>query len=622
MLKFQQTGRYKILLVQITNKNFGDSVIADNTRALLRKAFPYHLRERYDILDYSIQTEDLAQVSYVDAIVFAGGGLVKFRQENLYRQVSELIMEAQKCQIPVFLNAVGVEGYDAEDERCRMLVEALNQPCVKAISVRDDVECLTQYYLRESKARVKAVFDPAVWSEKTYHIPEKKRKNQKCIGLGIARDTLFADYGIPSVEREFMRNLWIDIVDLLEKRGYDWKIFTNGLDQDEKFAQDILVEIGHGEKCEQPINAKALVDEIAEMDGLIACRMHSNIIAYSLGIPSIGLVWNAKMVMWGEKCGYAERYLPYTELKASRVVDALEDALKENTRKPSWTKKYSTYWEIRHFVRKYCKPREREKISLNPQRHMAAAALGGCDFKYKNMNTLPQMWDSLKRGYRILELDVRFSADEQLVCVNGWKEGTKRALGDSETDGEMDVEEFSRSKYYHYFPTCTFEGFIQEFSTLPEKYKGIRLILDVGKPKTALLDAFYGQLTDVLRKYHIPEQNIIVRMQRERDITAFERQNYFCRMSYFISQETAETGTESEQFEKIVRFCKKKKIRIISMTEKTWTIELQESLSRQKFKVMVLSYTKAGDIIEAMQGGAEFAASHYYGVDYVNKLLS
>ena len=99
-----QKSRCKILLVQITNKNFGDSVIADNTRFLLKRAISPFLRDCVDILDYSIQTEDPAQAACVDAIVFAGGGLVKFRQENLYRQVAELIIEAEKHHIPVFLN--------------------------------------------------------------------------------------------------------------------------------------------------------------------------------------------------------------------------------------------------------------------------------------------------------------------------------------------------------------------------------------------------------------------------------------------------------------------------------------------------------------------------------------
>lgn len=617
-----QKSRCKILLVQITNKNFGDSVIADNTRFLLKRAISPFLRDCVDILDYSIQTEDPAQAACVDAIVFAGGGLVKFRQENLYRQVAELIIEAEKHHIPVFLNAVGVEDYDAGDERCKMLEEALNQPCVKAISVRDDIDCLKKHYLHEKTARVRAVYDPAIWSGNTYHIEQKKgTAGGKYIGLGIARDALFADYGIPSVNHEFLLKLWKDIAILLESRGYEWKIFTNGLDQDERFAEEVLQEIGHGQKCVQPFNASALVNEISKMDGMIACRMHSNIIAYALGIPSIGLVWNDKMVFWGEKCGYPERFLTYFDFKAEKVVDALENALKETTRRPSPLKKRITYREIRLFMKKFCKPKKRQENRLNPKKHMVAAALGGCDFRYKNLNSIPQMWDSLQKGYRLLELDVRFSSDEQLVCVNGWKEGTKKALGMEPQEGEIDVKKFLDSQYYRHFPTCTFEQFLEVFSHILEEYRDTKLILDVGKPKTVLLDSFYGQLAAALQKYDIPEENIMVRMQRERDIEAFQRQNYRGKMVYFMPEETAKKGEKSAQYQHILDFCKKKKISIISMTEKTWTEKIQKNLKRQGLQTMVFTYTKAGDILTALRAGADFVASHYYDAAYVNKLL-
>ena len=57
------------------------------------------------------------------------------------------------------------------------------------------------------------------------------------------------------------------------------------------------------------------------------------------------------------------------------------------------------------------------------------------------------------------------------------------------------------------------------------------------------------------------------------------------------------------------------------MTDKTWTKELQEKLKSQGFQTMILSYTRAGDVIEAVQAGADLVASHYYGVDYLEKML-
>ena len=51
----------------------------------------------------------------------AGGGLIKFKRENFWQYVPEIIDVAQEQDIPVFLNAVGVEGFDGSDERCLKL---------------------------------------------------------------------------------------------------------------------------------------------------------------------------------------------------------------------------------------------------------------------------------------------------------------------------------------------------------------------------------------------------------------------------------------------------------------------------------------------------------------------
>lgn len=619
-LKMSRENKIKILLVRITNRNFGDSVIADNTRYLIEHSLPYFSRKRYEIFDYAINTEDLAQIKYVDAIIFAGGGLIKFRQEQLYRQVSEIIMEAQKYEIPVMLNAVGVEGYDGNDPRCLQLENALKQPCVKVISVRDDVGGLKENYSLHPSTRIRSVFDPAIWSEKTYQTILKKRKNKGYIGLGIARETLFCDYGIPSIDRNYLMNLWKNIALQLEERGYQWKIFTNGLEQDERFAKDVLDEIGHGEMLLQPLNASMLVSTIGEMQGMIACRMHSNIIAYALKIPSVGLVWNDKMRFWGEKIGYPERFIDEKNLQAEGIVDTLEHCFMVKQRKPSWKQRHSTEHEIKWFIYKFTRLLSKQySVIDNLEDHIVATALGGYEFKYKNLNSLPQMEKSALQGFEKMELDVRMSKDGQLVCVNGWGKKTWKTLGSEEREGETDVADFLSLHYYDYFPTCTFDMAIEQFSSLNLRKK--KLILDVGKPRSDLLEEFYSQLVSILLKHDISPSDIIVRMQRERDVNTFLKQKFNCQIAYFISAEVAQLGVENEQFEKLVHFCKKKKIHIISMTEKTWTHDLQERLESQGFDTMILSYIKVGDIVDSVQFGAKYVATHYYSADYIKKLV-
>lgn len=613
--------KIKILLVQITNKNYGDSVIADNTRYLLKKAIAKVPFCKYDILDYAINTEDLGQIKFVDAIIFAGGGLVKFRQEVLYRQVSEIIMEAQKHNVPVYLNAVGVEGYDVEDQRCRKLEIALNQSCVKMISVRDDLVCLKEKYMHNSETRIKEVYDPAIWSKNTYRIHRRNKIKEGFIGLGIARDSLFSDYGIPEVDREYLLNLWKKIISILELKGYKWKLFTNGLDQDERFAEQVLKEIGHGEKLEQAINSNNLVHEIAQMDGMIACRMHSNIIAYSLGIPSVGLVWNDKMGFWSKKCNCEERYIAYPELKAEEIVNALENAMREKQKAPSRNEKLSTYNEIQYFVRKFCKKREKPFLKMNISQHLVAAALGGMDFKYKNMNSAEMLKKSLDNGYFYFELDVRMTSDEKLVCVNGWGKGTMKILGRDEQQNVLSSNQFADSQYYHFFSTYTFEQVLMEYQLIAKKNKNIKMILDVGRPERKTITYFYQQMVFLLRKYKISEEQIMIRLQRECDISVFKKQKYNCKMIYFLSMEMADKIKKDVEYEQLIDLCKKNKINMISISNKVWTKEIQKRLRENTLQTIVMSYVKVGDILQVLEEGGQLVASHYYSVNYLKRLL-
>ena len=202
-------NRIKIMLVSLVNRNYGDSVIADNTAFLIRKA----LGSRAEILSYDLRCGDVYRIRFCDAVVFAGGGLIKFRGECFLEYISEIVNEAQEHDIPVYFNSVGVEGYDDNDPTCQALKEVINLPCVKSISVRDDTELLKSSYLTR-KQSVHSVIDPAVWCRQTYTdiIPEKTGY----VGIGIAREQLFCDYGHSELDGEYMLRFWRELIDKLE----------------------------------------------------------------------------------------------------------------------------------------------------------------------------------------------------------------------------------------------------------------------------------------------------------------------------------------------------------------------------------------------------------------------
>lgn len=198
--------------------------------------------------------------------------------------------KAQERNIPVYFSGVGVEGYDENDERCQMLKKALRYPCIKGISVRDDLDTLKTCYLEGLDTPCYRVCDPAVHTKTVYGI--SKSTDSNIIGIGVIRSRIFEDYGISGIDADKQLNLWCSLIRELENRGYDWKLFVNGLKSDFDFALKCWTPGKRRGKdrylVPRPTESRELVETIASFRGVVACRMHANIIAYSLGIPSVG----------------------------------------------------------------------------------------------------------------------------------------------------------------------------------------------------------------------------------------------------------------------------------------------------------------------------------------------
>lgn len=317
----------KVLLCGLMQgRNFGDVVISDCVKYLLKKSAKKDGIKNIKISTLDIRRQkdkkSLNRVRNSDLVIFPGGGIIKYQQENLPRDMVRVLSRAEKYGIPVAFNAVGMEGYDESDEGCQSLNTMLHSLCTRYITSRDYAEDINRTYLKDGYLIAKRFADPAVWSADTYKI---KRDEKSCVvGLGVAREGLFLDYGLP-LTKEDLLSIWSNIINALEKEGVKYKLFTNGLRQDEEFLTDLIAYMGKEDIREEIAlpsaeNAKQLVEYIAGFRSIIACRMHANIIAFSLGVPSVAFIWNDKLRYFGKSIGCSERYLEYTQLKDTDLI--------------------------------------------------------------------------------------------------------------------------------------------------------------------------------------------------------------------------------------------------------------------------------------------------------------
>ena len=608
-------NRIKIMLVRLVNRNYGDSVIADNTAYMIRKA----LGEKADILDYDLRCGDVYRVRFCDAVIFAGGGLIKFRGECFLQYISEIINEAQENDIPVYFNSVGVEGYDENDETCLALKEVINQPCVKGISVRDDTALLKSSYLTR-KQSVHSVIDPAVWCRQTY--PEIIPEKSGYIGIGIARERLFCDYGHEEIDGGFMLRFWKELIGMLESKGYKWKLFTNGLNSDEEFAMKVLQFTGHGEKLPQTMNSRELVRDIASFDGVIAQRMHSNIIAYSLGIPSVGIVWNEKMRFWGERIGYKERYIMPDELSAERVFDAFEKAMNGKTQKPSYFIKRGVYKHLKGFVRSVGQTGERIKKTSEINTKLTAVALGTLEHKFRNTNSLEAFENSFAEGFINFEADIRVTSDGRAVCINGWSKDSLGKLGlaykDEHKQG-LGYDDFKSRSYYGRYKAVDIDELFGEAERVSLEIE-ITLFLDIGKPPSAMAKVFIDEISKAYSRHSLDKVRTVIRCQRESDVQLVKEYAPECEIAYYLP-EPKDEADKGRRFSSALTVCKKYDIDILSMKNTVYDEKTARLCRDNGLKAFVMSYSKTEDIMTALKLGAQYIGCHYLTPDYLNRLL-
>lgn len=369
----------KILLTGLTQcRNLGDVVIADCVKYLIKKSAKKDGLKNVRITPLDIRRQkdknSLARVRNSDLVVFPGGGFIKYKTEKFPLEMGRFTKLAEYYGIPVMYNAMGVEGFDSEHEGCKTLKAMLEARSSRYITCRDYSDFLNETYLKDSHLVSKRVADPAVWTSEAYKV--KRDENADTVGLGVARGKLFEDHGVP-VSKEELLLIWSNLIKALESEGVKYKLFTNGLKLDEDFLTELLQFMGKEEQREQitlpvPENAKQLVEYISGFSSVIACRMHANIIAFALGIPSVAFVWNDKLKFFGESIGCSERYLHYTQLKdTALIVNTLKKAQAEGYADGVLKReKNSAYKSIRDFVSPFCK-----ELIANRQRDLSKKKL-------------------------------------------------------------------------------------------------------------------------------------------------------------------------------------------------------------------------------------------------------
>ncbi|MCL2882209.1 MAG: polysaccharide pyruvyl transferase family protein [Coriobacteriia bacterium] len=257
----------------------------------------------------------------VDAIMFAGGGFLKFRTQGLNYYVEQIIKIAQKHRIPVMMNSVGIEGYSETDIRCQKLKRIINSECVKIITTRDDAKTLRGNYIVNPAVETARVGDPALWTPECYGVSKGEPTVE--LGINVIRGKVFTDYG-NTCSYEELKEFYQRLIKAATQRNISWRLFSNGMKGDQAFGREILYEMHlpvAGNLLPAPKSSEGLLAMICSFGGIFGARLHACITAYSLDVPVVAFIWNEKIRMFADIIGKPGSFFEEREMDVEKVLD-------------------------------------------------------------------------------------------------------------------------------------------------------------------------------------------------------------------------------------------------------------------------------------------------------------
>lgn len=352
----------KILLIgEVYSENLGDGIICETVASLIKKQYPhceivmgdisgkkdysdnrksaksehkfidYH-REFPSFLEYPIYfilnknrkhrlfIEEMCANNY-DFAIFVGGQMFF---NHFVIAISRFVTVLEEKGIPILFHSCGIGNINGKALKNR-LRKALTKKNVVSISVRDNIEKLETTILKEPGRKVFKTFDTALWCSEEYSITKKE---STIVGLGIMT--------IPNQEKKLLQ-FWGNIISELDKKNIQWQLFCNGSFADYALAKK--VEDSYRKSIDsqktstrdyltpRPARGKELIKQISSYKSILSFRLHSHIVASSLGIPSIAIGWDEKIRFFFESIAHKERvFEDYRTDKILTILSALEAA--------------------------------------------------------------------------------------------------------------------------------------------------------------------------------------------------------------------------------------------------------------------------------------------------------
>lgn len=220
----------------------------------------------------------------------------------------------------------------------------------------------------------------------------------------------------------------------------------------------------------------------------------------------------------------------------------------------------------------------RKKPPMFRHRYMAHA-LGGYE-GYKYLNSEEALINSLKNGFKFVEVDISITDDDNIVCSHGWTEKDCNRCG-------MDYqEEFSENMTLELFSQQTMHGMkaipIETLYGYMKKYPRLYLEFDVHIRDT---DDGTHVIEKLVEAFHYDEKVLnrcLMQVYNKKMYKEFNKAYHFKHYQYLI-------GTKYKKLDDHLNFCRKNQINAIALNKNYITDEQISKAKKLGFSILVYS---------------------------------
>lgn len=283
-----------------------------------------------------------AELAASEAVVIGGGQLFADADLNFPLKLSAALAEAAGARLPVALYGVGVAGHMSQPA-LDMLAGALERARIVYIGVRDaaSLDAWAGHFGDLDLPRPRLCRDPGLIAARVHPFTPHAPRPRPRVGLGIAHPLALGYHadGVALKPAEIERS-FVETAGLMLEAGYDVVCFTNGAEEDEAYLAQLSPRLAllDGEDrltvASRPRDPRSLAHLVAGLDGLVAHRLHANILAYAYRRPSIGLGWDSKVRGFFRSVGLGNRALEAGDARASIIVERLGEAIQRGIDEP------------------------------------------------------------------------------------------------------------------------------------------------------------------------------------------------------------------------------------------------------------------------------------------------